>query len=176
MRTGANAVANEFFSLVILDIKDDIAELVLLEYCARFSNPLFTPSLTALIARDTPENNNDIPSIRERFILDRSVCLFRLNMFSTAFFIAETMLLIAEPALLNAEPIFFTTIPTRAAAFCKFCITCTSRPFFCRYSSTLFFSLLYEEYSLPFMCSSFCDSTLYFSAVLLYASVDVGSA
>ena len=117
MRTGAKAVANEFFSLVMLDIKEEIAELVLLEYCARFSNPVFTPSLTALIARNTPENSNDIPSIRERLILDRFVCLFRLNMFSTAFFIAETMLLIEEPALLNADPIFFTTIPTRAAAF-----------------------------------------------------------
>ena len=56
VRTGAKAVANEFFSLVMLDIKEDIAELVLLEYCARFSNPVFTPSLTALIARNTPEN------------------------------------------------------------------------------------------------------------------------
>ena len=117
VRTGAKAVANEFFSLVMLDIKEEIAELVLLEYCARFSNPVFTPSLTALTARNTPENSNDIPRIRERLILDRFVCLFRLNMFSTAFFIAETMLLIEEPALLNAEPIFFTTIPTRAAAF-----------------------------------------------------------
>ena len=117
VRTGAKAVANEFFSLVMLDIKEEIAELVLLEYCARFSNPVFTPSLTALIARNTPENSNDIPSIRERLILDRFVCLFRLNMFSTAFFIAETMLLIEELALLNADPIFFTTIPTRAAAF-----------------------------------------------------------
>lgn len=117
VRTGAKAVANEFFSLVMLDIKEEIAELVLLEYCARFSNPVFTPSLTALTARNTSENSNDIPSIRERLILDRFVCLFRLNMFSTAFFIAETMLLIEEPALLNAEPIFFTTIPTRAAAF-----------------------------------------------------------
>ena len=117
VRTGAKAVANEFFSLVMLDIKEDIAELVLLEYCARFSKPVFTPSLTALIARNTPENSNDIPNSRERLILDRFVCLFRLNMFSTAFFIAETMLLIEEPALLNADPIFFTTIPTRAAAF-----------------------------------------------------------
>lgn len=117
VRTGAKAVANQFFSLVMLDIKEEIAELVLLEYCARFSNPVFTPSLTALIARNTPENSNDIPSIRERLILDRFVCLFRLNMFSTAFFIAETMLLIEELALLNADPIFFTTIPTRAAAF-----------------------------------------------------------
>ena len=117
VRTGAKAVANEFFSLVMLDIKEEIAELVLLEYCARFSNPVFTPSLTALTARNTPENSNDIHSIRERLILDRYVCLFRLNMFSTAFFIAETMLLIEEPALLNADPIFFTTIPTRAAAF-----------------------------------------------------------
>lgn len=75
MRTGANAVANEFFSLVILDIKDDIAELVLLEYCARFSNPLFTPSLTALIAGIPLKAATTLPAFgKDSFSTDLSVC------------------------------------------------------------------------------------------------------